>query len=144
MIKKTALLFGILGLICSSAVFAALSHSSGPYVEGDLGIANQGRVVGIVNGGYKFNSNIAVEASYMHIGDNYLGINLKTMMPFNNGFDLFAKIGPTLRGISADNLEIFTGTGGSYAFTPNISGNMQVFWVSGGEVGATLGLSYIF
>lgn len=144
MLKKIILLLGIVTLGFSSLTFAALSKSSGAYVEGNLGITNKAGWTGIANVGYQFNPNIALEGGYARLGDNYFTLAVKGMIPFNNGFNVFAKVGPSIRNFNMNNLDFYGVVGGGYAFTPNLSGTLQGLWISDNTYAGTVGLTYIF
>lgn len=179
----------LLGILCLTliAVHAALPESSGMYFEGNAGIGaldtafsfkslfsstTQYKPMGNVNVGYKFTDKFAFEAGFtwfpnVTIGDffyrnNYmLDAAVKGIYPFDNGFDVFAKIGIGIMhsktGISGndifdeDNTETvgFFAFGTGYAFTPNVSGTLQLISTPFGNdvpsmLALAVGITYIF
>lgn len=144
MLKKWVLLFGCLALISSASTFAALSQSSGAYVEGNLGTATKADWAGTLNFGYKFNINAGLELGYAHLRENFVDMAAKAIMPFSNGFELFAKLGPALQDFDINKIRFYGGVGGGYSFTPNLSGTLQGIAFTSGDYAATAGLTYIF
>ena len=145
MFKKIALSLSFLVFFsfCLSS-FAALSKSSGLYVEGNVGTATKTDGGIFLNGGYRFNAKMAMEAGFAFLKHTYMDVLLKRMIPFDNGVDLFYKVGPAVRSLNLKYIEACAGVGIGYAFTPNVSGNSQLIWISGGNYAFTVGIKYIF
>ena len=189
MLKKIALVgtAGFIAFLMSGITFADMSQSSGVYAEGNLG---WGRVaeepagstktentgVGLnMSIGYKFNPTIAVEAGVYRYptedfgnsegSSNYAGIAaIKGAIPFDNGFEAFAKVGGAivshnLKGKNGGNPAgagdytggaILLGAGLGYAFTPNWEGTVQGNVLASADDNIptmqmlTIGLTYFF
>jgi hypothetical protein len=145
-VRKNLLLGLVLALFYSVSSSAALVQSSGYYLEGNVGFGTDGNAAGIVNTGYKFFDNFALEAGFGLMPNGYFDLAAVGIIPFTNGFEIFGKIGGALNDY---NPAIFGGLGICYAFTSNFVGSVQGVIVSASSdddemYAATVGVSYIF
>lgn len=98
-----------------------------------------------VFGGYQFNQNFAVEANYRVLADfsefgadvegEQLGLSVIGTIPLQNGFSVFGRLGynrlsTEINGggmrFKDDENKALYGVGVGYAFTPTISGRVEV------------------
>ncbi len=117
--KRTHFLSTMVGAIAliSTSSFAAVGVDHGVYFGGGLGIGKvnesvQGAIKNKRHGfgfnayaGYQFNKNFALEGDYLNLPnedfgnsirgrENYaLGVAAKGILPFNNGLDIYGKVG---------------------------------------------------
>jgi hypothetical protein len=141
MLKRTLYVSTLLSILTiTSPSYAALTKSSGLYVDGNFGFRNGAEVAATFDAGYKFNNNLGVEGGVDFLSSTYIDVAAKGIIPFDNGFELFAKLGGTF------DLHLFGGLGVGYAFTPNLSATLQGIVVSDDSTpyALTLGLGYIF
>lgn len=129
--KISIALFALLLSTCSTSIFAALAKSSGGYVEGNIGADVDFNMAGSANIGYRINDYFAIEGGgAIYSGDNdndYLfDLAVKGIYPFPNGFDIFAKFGGAeAHGHGDFESVVYYGAGAGYAFTPNLSIELQ-------------------
>lgn len=167
MYKKLALISTVVSLSLSSFAFAE-PHSSGLYIEGNLGASyasldflgveiNKFSSLGInTNIGYQFNNYVGLEAGatrYAFDGNGLYGVDVaaKFILPFdmkNNDFNIFAKVGATTMGGGNDRLTTpLLGLGAAYGITQNLDVNVQATAASNGWFSFGLltgGLTYHF
>lgn len=115
----------------NSASFAALAQSSGPFVEVNIGSNSDFDLASHISLGYKINDFFAVEgggATYSGDNNNHYLFNLafKGIVPFSNGFNIFAKFGGAkAHGVNGFKSVVYYGAGAGYSFTPNVTGVLQ-------------------
>lgn len=135
-------------LIASSAAFAVQPGSM--YVGADVGktkiddFSERDTSFGAF-AGYNFNQNVAVELGYRRLADiSDFGVNLKAdqialsvvgTMPLQNNFSVFGRLGYNRIDVEAsaagytakdDTSKAVFGIGLGYAFTPAVSGRIEV------------------
>lgn len=139
----------------------APSHA-GFYIDSNVGYLfaeeflfdTSGNGIGFnANFGYQFNRYIATEIGYIYLnnlegeGLHWGVFDLKGMIPFNNAFDLFAKIGVAVILSKSTTAALYLAAGGEYFFTPHF----DIYAQLSGEVTGlaafgliSAGLSYHF
>lgn len=130
------------------------------------------------NLGYKINKNLAIEAGYTYLpemksansvgnikqsGNYAIHGAVKGIIPFENGFNVFAKVGvaslhpgtitETIGNVSVKNpsnekkknlTELYAGAGVGYAISENVEANVQYVTFGNKAHAAMAGISYIF
>jgi len=144
------------------ACTAFATHDKGAYVEANVGgsygtfsffdySTTTSAIGGNLNAGYQFNRYFAAEVGYTYFGgdlDLSMGnISAKGILPLNEKFNLFAKLGagymaPNTGG-EGGGLGVATyGIGAAYAITPSLDINTQFqgAWMWQGFGSSTFGL----
>jgi OOP family OmpA-OmpF porin len=165
----------ILSVLTSTAAFA--THDKGAYVEANVGAGyatatadffgytksrSESAAGANINGGYLFNRYVGAELGYTYYGGNVdlsMGnIAVKGVLPLNDQFNLFAKVGSGYigsnkgdNGNSSDHWAGVYGAGVGYALTPSLDLNVQYqgswLWVGFGSLNTGLfsgGVTYHF